>query len=171
MEKKAKIKAPARATHMVKNLTMNGAASQDDLVRCPWACLDPLSRAYHDLRWGRPCRDDQELFKMLILEGQQAGLSWPLILKKERAILSAFEGLEPKKVAEFGERKVEELMANPEIIRNRLKIKAAITNARVFLALVKEKGSFADYLWAFVDNEPIVNHWREMQELPANSDL
>ncbi|MDR2302737.1 MAG: DNA-3-methyladenine glycosylase I [Deltaproteobacteria bacterium] len=141
------------------------------MVRCPWALADPLSRAYHDARWGRPCHDDGELFKTLVLEGMQAGLSWSLILKKESEILSAFEGLDPKKVAAFGAEKVDELMKNPGIIRNRLKINAAITNAKLFLALAQEKGSFSDHVWSFVESKPIVNNFREMAELPATTEI
>jgi DNA-3-methyladenine glycosylase I len=143
----------------------------DGLIRCPWALSDPLSLEYHDHRWGRITRDEVELFKMLTLEGLQAGLSWRIILNKEKAILEAFEGLDPHKVALFGPEKVEELALNPNIIRNRLKITSIIGNAKAYLNLIKETGTFANYLWSFVDNQPIVGTWREMSEIPVTNEI
>jgi DNA-3-methyladenine glycosylase I len=154
-----------------KSSTHKSDVTDDGLVRCPWARIDPLSQAYHDHRWGRPCFDDRELFKMLILEGMQAGLSWSLILKKEEAFLEAFEGLDPKRVVTFGPTKVKELLENTGIIRNRLKIESAITNAREFLKLAKENGSFSSYIWSYVNHQPIINDWGQMEELPAKTPL
>jgi DNA-3-methyladenine glycosylase I len=126
---------------------------------------------YHDTRWGRPTFDDRELFRMLVLEGMQAGLSWSLILKKESAILEAFEGLEPKKVVAFGPKKIEGLMNNPGIIRNRLKIQATITNAEEYLRLSEEFTSFSSFIWAYVDHKPIVNTWARMSDIPPKTEL
>ncbi|MDR2422272.1 MAG: DNA-3-methyladenine glycosylase I [Deltaproteobacteria bacterium] len=142
-----------------------------DKIRCPWANADPLSREYHDLKWGVPCHDDRELFKMLILEGKQAGLAWITILRKMAGILRAFDDLDPAIVAGYDELKVAELLQNPEIIRNRLKIGAAIGNARAYLNL-REKGTTLDeFLWKYVDGAPVVNHWRSMGEIPASTPL
>jgi DNA-3-methyladenine glycosylase I len=154
-----------------KNPKVPQAATGPDLIRCPWALGDPLSMDYHDHRWGRPVKDDPELFKMLILEGMQAGLNWSLILKKEKAIIEAFDGLNPEIVQTFGSAKIEEIMLNPAVIRNRLKIQSVVTNAREFCKLAQEYGSFSAYLWDYVDNRPIVNDWRQMSELPARTDL
>jgi DNA-3-methyladenine glycosylase I len=142
-----------------------------DKTRCPWANSDPLSREYHDLRWGVPCRDERELFKMLILEGKQAGLAWVTILRKAEGILRAFDGLDPEIVARYGDRKVAELLRNPEVIRNRLKIGAAIGNARAYLKLREKGTSLGEFLWGYVGGVPVVNHWRSMEELPASTPL
>ncbi|MDH4104593.1 MAG: DNA-3-methyladenine glycosylase I, partial [Gammaproteobacteria bacterium] len=125
--------------------------------------------AYHDEEWGVPVYDDRRLFEFLILEGAQAGLSWSTILRKRAGYHEAFADFDPVKVARFDARKVEKLMLFPGIVRNRLKINAAITNARCFLQVQKEFGSFADYSWGFVGGKPIVNRWREMSQVPATS--
>ncbi len=136
--------------------------------RCPWAKSD-LSIAYHDAEWGRPVHDDQVLFEFLTLEGAQAGLSWETILKKRQAYRKAFDQFDPKKVAKYSAAKVAQLMANPGIVRNRLKIASTIGNAKAFLAVQKELGSFSTYLWAFVEGKPIVNRFESMKQVPARS--
>ena len=140
-------------------------------TRCGWAGSDPLFVDYHDLEWGVPVHDDRILFEFLILEGAQAGLSWSTILKKRENYRAAFDHFDPPIVARYDESKVSELLANPGIVRNRLKIAAAIQNAQVFLAVQEEFGSFDQYIWGFVDGEPLQNAWRSMDELPANSPL
>ncbi|MDH5246741.1 MAG: DNA-3-methyladenine glycosylase I [Betaproteobacteria bacterium] len=125
--------------------------------------------AYHDEEWGVPVHDEHRLFEFLILEGAQAGLSWSTILRKRAGYREAFAGFDPAKVARFDARKIERLMQFEGIVRNRLKINAAVTNARCFLQVQKEFGSFADYSWGFVGGQPIVNRWREMSQVPATS--
>jgi len=137
---------------------------------CPWAKSD-LERTYHDREWGRPEHDDRKLFEMLILEGMQAGLSWVTILKKREAMRAAFDGFDPEKLSRYDERKTEKLMKNPELLRNRAKIKALGDNARAFLAVRAEFGSFDRYLWSFVDYRPIVNNWTKPEEIPAETEL
>ena len=134
--------------------------------RCPWA-IDELYAAYHDTEWGVPLHDDQKLFEFLVLEGAQAGLSWHLILKKRENYRRAFAQFDPQKVARFNQRKVRQLLANPGIVRNRLKIAAAIHNAKAFLEVQEEFGSFDAYIWRFVDGRPIINRWRNLKELPV----
>lgn len=128
-----------------------------------------LYAAYHDKEWGRPVHDDRHLFEMLILEGAQAGLSWETILKRREGYRKAFHGFDPKKVAAMSERELELLMENPEIIRNRLKIQSARRNAKVFLDIQQEFGSFDKYVWGFVNGKPIVNHWGNLKEIPAKT--
>jgi len=139
--------------------------------RCPWCGVDPLYVAYHDGEWGVPSRDDRHLFEMLTLEGAQAGLSWITILRKRDNYRRAFAGFDPKKVARFDARKVRALLADPGIVRNRLKIASTIANARAFLAVQKEHGSFAAWLWAFVDGRPLRNAPRTMAEVPPRTEL
>lgn len=138
-------------------------------VRCAWVNDDPLYIDYHDHEWGVPVHDDRKLFEFIVLEGAQAGLSWYTVLKKRENYRQAFDGFDPRKVAEYGEAKVEELMNNSGIIRNRAKIQAAITNARCFLKVQEEFGSFDAYMWRFVGGKPIVNHWRSIREVPATT--
>jgi len=138
-------------------------------VRCPWCGDDPLYVAYHDLEWGVPVRDDRTLFEFLTLEGAQAGLSWLTILRKREGYRRAFEGFDPERVARFGPADIERLLTDPGIVRNRAKISAAIGNARVFLELASHHGSFADWIWAFVDGRPIHNAFRAMAEVPAST--
>jgi len=142
---------------------------QIDPCRCGWAGSDPLYCDYHDREWGVPVHDDRLLFEFLILEGAQAGLSWITILRKRPAYRSAFANFDPHQVALFGEAEVSELLANPGIVRNRLKIASAVQNARAFLALQEEFGSFDGYLWRFVDGAPQQNAWRSLSEVPATS--
>lgn len=137
--------------------------------RCEWAGQDPLYIAYHDLEWGYPLRDERRLFELLVLEGAQAGLSWITILRKRERYREVFDRFDPEKVAGYGERKVASLLSDPGIVRNRLKVAAAIDNARAFLKVVENGGSFADFLWGFVDGEPIQNHWKTLKQLPAKT--
>jgi DNA-3-methyladenine glycosylase I len=137
--------------------------------RCPWAVTDPLYTTYHDEEWGVPSHDDRHLFEMLILEGAQAGLSWITILKKRERYRQAFDRFDPKKVARYGDRKVAQLLADAGIVRNRLKIDAAIDNARAFLAVQKEFGSFDGYLWGLVNGRPKVNAWKTLKDVPPKT--
>jgi len=139
--------------------------------RCGWAGSDPLYCRYHDEEWGVPLHDDRTLFEFLILEGAQAGLSWITILRKRGAYRQAFAGFEPQLVARFGEAEVAGLLANPGIVRNRLKVGAAVDNARAFLALKEEFGSFDAYLWRFVDGTPVQNAWQSLAQVPASTPL
>ncbi len=139
--------------------------------RCSWAGTDPLYIEYHDKEWGVPLHDDRKLFEMLILEGMQAGLSWITILRKRESFREAFDGFDPEKVAMYGEDKIAELMGNSAIVRNERKIRAAVENARAFLAVQKEFGSFDGYIWSFVDNKPVVNSRSSETEIPANTPL
>lgn len=140
-------------------------------IRCSWAGDLPIYIDYHDNEWGRPVHDDRKLFEMLILEGMQAGLSWITILKKREAFREAFDGFDPEKVALYGESKIQELLSNEKIIRNRLKVNAAVTNAKAFLKVQEQYGSFHQFIWAYVDNTPIQNHWKRMEEVPAKTPL
>jgi DNA-3-methyladenine glycosylase I len=139
------------------------------ITRCIWAGSDPLYQAYHDLEWGLPVHDDRQLFEFLILEGAQAGLSWITVLRKREAYRSAFEQFDPLLVASFDEAKVAELLANPGIVRNRLKVGSAISNAQAFLRVQEQFGSFDDYLWRFVDGSPVQNAWNSSAEVPTSS--
>jgi DNA-3-methyladenine glycosylase I len=139
------------------------------LKRCAWALTSQQYLDYHDEEWGVPVHDDRKLFEMLLLEGVQAGLSWALILKKRAGYLQAFDGFDVHKIARYDNGKVQELLANPEIVRNKLKIQAAIQNARAFLALQPQYGSFDAFLWQFVDGQPRQNAWQTMQEIPAST--
>ena len=136
--------------------------------RCPWATTEPAI-AYHDEEWGVPVHDDRKLFEFLILEGAQAGLSWITILKKRKNYREAFDGFRAEKIARYGTRDVQRLLGDAGIVRNRLKIAATIGNAKAFLALRKEFGSFDTYLWSFVGGKPIQNRWRTMAEMPARA--
>jgi DNA-3-methyladenine glycosylase I len=138
------------------------------MPRCPWATAEP-NITYHDEEWGVPVHDDRVLFEFLILEGAQAGLSWTTILKKRDNYRKAFDGFRPEKVARYSARDVHRLLRDPEIVRNRSKIAAAIQNAKMFLAVRKEFGSFDAYLWSFVGGKPIQNRWQRMSEIPART--
>ncbi|HEY1241973.1 MAG TPA: DNA-3-methyladenine glycosylase I [Bryobacteraceae bacterium] len=137
-------------------------------VRCGWA-RDPLSIAYHDAEWGVPQHDDRVLFEFLVLEGAQAGLSWSTILNKRPAYRRAFNGFDPRKVARYDEQKMAELLANERIVRNRLKIRSAVQNARAFLEVQKEFGSFNRYIWGFVGGQSLQNRRRLMNQIPART--
>ena len=140
----------------------------DGRRRCHWAGRPPQT-AYHDTEWGVPLRDDRRLFEMLILEGAQAGLSWETILNKRRAYRAAFDRFDARRIARYDARKVRRLLADPGIVRNRLKVAAAVTNARAFLAVQKEHGSFAAYIWQFVDGRPRRNARRSPRQVPART--
>ena len=137
--------------------------------RCGWCGTDPLYVAYHDEEWGVPSHDEVHLFEMLILEGAQAGLSWSTILKKREGYRAAFAGFVPDRVARFGARDVQRLLRNEGIVRNRLKIEAAVRNARAFLEVQDQFGSFDAYLWRLVSGKPIQNKWRELSQIPART--
>src|SRR5579863_9516156 len=137
-------------------------------TRCAWA-RDPLSVVYHDEEWGVPVHNDRRLFEFLILEGAQAGLSWITILKKRAAYREAFDQFDPRKVARYSEARMERLLANEGIVRNRLKVRATVKNAQSFLAVQKEFGTFDQYIWQVVGGQPLQNRWRTMDRLPARS--
>ena len=141
-----------------------------ELKRCPWSVgIDPEYQLYHDVEWGVPVRDDRKHFEFLVLEGAQAGLSWWTILRKREGYRRAFAGFDPIKVARFGASQVERLLANPGIVRNRQKVEAAIANARGFLSIQKEFGTFDAYVWNFVGGAPIVNRWKRQKDVPPTS--
>ncbi|MDG6912797.1 MAG: DNA-3-methyladenine glycosylase I [Nitrososphaerota archaeon] len=136
--------------------------------RCGWSSLDmPLLQEYHDMEWGIPLHDDRLLFEFLVLEGAQAGLSWYTILKKRENYRRAFEGFDPKRVANYDQRAVRSLLADPGIVRNRLKVNAAVQNAKAFVNVQEEFGSFDEYVWRFVGGKPKVNRWRALKDIPA----
>lgn len=137
--------------------------------RCPWGLGSEIYTAYHDNEWGVPVHDDRRLFEMLVLEGAQAGLNWLTILKKREGYRRAFDNFDPRIVAQYDEEKIAALLQDASIIRNRLKIRSAVTNARAFLAVQEEFGSFDRFIWQFVGGKPIINHWQTMQEVPATS--
>jgi DNA-3-methyladenine glycosylase I len=137
-------------------------------VRCSWA-RTPLSVAYHDREWGTPVHDDRTLFEFLILEGAQAGLSWETILRKREAYRSAFAAFDPARVARFKQERVARLLQNPGIVRNRLKVASAVQNARLFLDVQREFGSFDTYAWSFVGGRPRINHWRSLRDVPVRT--
>jgi DNA-3-methyladenine glycosylase I len=139
------------------------------LQKCEWGNSSALYIEYHDLEWGVPVHDERTLFEFLILEGAQAGLSWSTILNKRQEYIQAFDNFEPSKVASYDDAKVQALLANPGIVRNRLKIQAAIQNARSFLEIQDQYGSFDTYIWQFVDGKPIQNSWKSLQEIPATT--
>ncbi|MDY0007334.1 MAG: DNA-3-methyladenine glycosylase I [Spongiibacteraceae bacterium] len=139
--------------------------------RCPWCGTDPLYQRYHDDEWGVPCNDDGRLFEFLTLEAAQAGLSWITILRKRDAYRAAFAGFDAQAVAAYDQRDVARLMGDAGIVRNRLKIEAAISNARLFLETRAQHGSFSAYLWNFVDGRPVQNRWRRMEQVPATTPL
>jgi DNA-3-methyladenine glycosylase I len=141
------------------------------IKRCTWCGSDPQYVAYHDDEWGVPVHDDRRLFEMLILEGAQAGLSWLTILKKRGHYRQAFHDFDPEKIARYDDADTQRLMQDAGIVRNRLKIEAAIKNARGFLQLQEEQSSFADYLWDYVDGSPVINAWQTHAEVPAHTPL
>jgi DNA-3-methyladenine glycosylase I len=140
-------------------------------IRCQWVNADPLYIHYHDQEWGIPIYDDQKLFEFLILEGAQAGLSWITILKKRDSYRKAFDNFDAAKIANYTPQKLGKLLLDPGIIRNRLKIQAAVTNAKLYLAIQKEFSSFSKYIWSFVDGKPIKNHWRSLTEVPSSTEI
>lgn len=138
-------------------------------IRCAWSGNEPLYVAYHDEEWGVPVYDDQALFAKLLLDGAQAGLSWITILRKRENYYAAFDDFDPEKMARYDDNKIAELLSNPGIVRNRLKVNAFVKNAQAYLKLRQEQGYFSDYLWRFVGGAPIVNAWKTMAELPSTS--
>lgn len=142
-----------------------------DKTRCKWCGNDPLYMEYHDTEWGVPLYDDDKLFEFLILETFQAGLSWITILRKRENFRKAFDNFNYKKIATYNESKFEELLADAGIIRNKLKIKATIINAKAFMEVQQEFGSFSNYIWKFVNHKPIVNTWQQMSNVPATTNV
>ena len=142
------------------------------IIRCAWAGETSLAYIeYHDKEWGVPVWDDQTQFEFLILEGAQAGLSWMTVLKKRENYRRAFEGFDPQKVARYNKAKIRKLLGDAGIIRNRLKIESAVSNAKAYLKVQEEFGSFAAYSWRFVDGEPIINRWKTLKQMPATSSI
>lgn len=136
--------------------------------RCEWATSPPMI-AYHDTEWGIPVHDDRALFELLILEGAQAGLSWQTILNKRDGYRAAFDGFDPRAVARYGEPKIEQLLADPGIVRNRLKVRSAVINAKAVLAVQEEHGTFDGYIWGFIGGEPRRNRWSSLGEIPSRT--
>ena len=142
----------------------------DDRIRCEWCGDDPLYQQYHDEEWGVPVYDDQTLFEMINLEGAQAGLSWITILRKRENYRKAFDHFDAKKMARYSDKKIEKLLSDPGIVRNRLKVNAFITNARLYLEMQKNGESFSEYLWTFVGGQPIINHRKSMKDVPVTTE-
>ena len=139
------------------------------MQRCNWLTDNELYISYHDEEWGVPVHDEIKLFEMLLLEGSQAGLSWLTVLKRRESYRKAYDGFDPIKIAQWDQEKIESLLKNPGIIRNRLKVEAARTNAQAYLQVVKEFGSFDVFIWSFVGNAPIPNSWKNLKEIPATT--
>ena len=140
-------------------------------IRCAWCGTDPLYCTYHDEEWGVPVHDDRKLFEFLILEGAQAGLSWITILRKRENYRKAFADFDAEKVARFTPKRIEKLLQDPGIIRNRLKVRASVMNARAFLKVQEEHGSFSDYIWGFTNGKPVVNRFKSISEVPPRTAL
>lgn len=143
----------------------------ETIKRCEWAKTDPLLISYHDREWGSPVYDERLLFEFLILEGAQAGLSWLTVLKKRENYRQCFNNFDPAKIAKYNQAKIEALLNNPGIIRNKLKVAAAITNAKAFLQLQQQGIDFSSYLWGFVDGKPIQNHWKTFAQIPVTTSI
>jgi DNA-3-methyladenine glycosylase I len=141
------------------------------IKRCAWVPEDELYRRYHDEEWGVPLYDDQKLFEFLILEGAQAGLSWSTILNKRENYRKAFDKFDPVKIAQYKQNKINELLNNAGIVRNRLKIASTIRNAKAYLSIQKEYGHFSDYIWSFVDGKPKINRFKKLNEIPAKTEI
>ncbi len=139
------------------------------IKRCDWCGEDELYQQYHDDEWGVPCYDDATLFEFLLLEGAQAGLSWITILRKRENYRAAFDQFNPEKIARYTPKKIDKLLTNPGIVRNRLKVESAVRNARAYLSVVEHHGAFSDYIWQFVDGTPIQNHWKSMKQVPTST--
>jgi DNA-3-methyladenine glycosylase I len=154
----------------VATAPVESAAVATEPIRCAWSLGHPLLLSYHDEEWGVPVTDDRELYEKLVLDGAQAGLSWLTILKRREGYRRAFEGLDPERVARYGERDVARLLDDPGIVRNRQKVLSAIGNARAFLAVREELGGFSDHLWGFVDGRPVINRHRSPGEVPAETE-
>ncbi|HJP38138.1 MAG: DNA-3-methyladenine glycosylase I [Gammaproteobacteria bacterium] len=146
--------------------------AKGEKIRCPWSLgVSDEYRVYHDCEWGVPAYDDATQFEFLVLESAQAGLSWSTVLHKRDGYRQAFAGFDPVQVACFSAQKIDQLIANPKIIRNRLKIRSAVTNAQAFLAVQQEFGSFSAYIWGFVEGQPVLNHWRRQQDIPVTTPI
>jgi len=141
------------------------------MKRCEWANGNELYEKYHDEEWGVPSYDDRHLFEMLILEGAQAGLNWITILKKREGYRKAFNDFDAQKIARYSQKKIDKLLQNPEIIRNKLKVNSTVSNAKIFLEIQKESGSFSDYIWQFVGGEPVQNKWKKQSDVPATTEV
>ena len=141
----------------------------DEVRRCNWSVSDPIYIKYHDKEWGVPVHNERKLFEMIVLDGAQAGLSWLTILKKRENYRKAFDNFDPKKVAKYDKRKITQLLKNDGIVRNKLKIESAVTNAKAFLKVKKEFGTFDKYIWQFIGGKTKVNSWKELKEIPATS--
>lgn len=141
----------------------------DEVRRCNWSVSDPIYIKYHDKEWGVPVHNDRKLFEMIVLDGAQAGLSWLTILKKRENYRKAFDNFDPKKVAKYDKRKISQLLKNEGIIRNKLKVESAVTNAKAFLKVKEEFGTFDKYIWKFVDGKTKVNSWKTLKHIPATS--
>ena len=139
--------------------------------RCEWVTDNELYQKFHDEEWGVPSYDDRHLFEMLILEGAQAGLNWLTILKKREGYKQAFDDFDAKKISRYTQKKIDRLLQNPEIVRNKLKVNATVANARAFLDIKKEFNSFSDYMWQFVNGQPIVNKWKKLSDVPAMTEV
>ena len=139
--------------------------------RCDWCGDDELYQQYHDDEWGVPCYDDATLFEFLLLEGAQAGLSWITILRKRENYRAAFNQFDAEKIARYSPKKIETLLANPGIVRNRLKVASAVRNAQAYLNILESHSSFSEYIWQFVDGNPVLNHWKSMQQIPASTSV
>lgn len=142
-----------------------------DVIRCDWANKSELEKHYHDTQWGKPVHNDKELFKMLILEGKQAGLSWATILNKMNTLCQAFDHFDPDKLIAYDENRIEELLRNDGIIKNRLKVNAVIHNAKMYFLLCEKYGSLDAFLWSYVDYQPIINHWETRSDVPSSTSL
>lgn len=142
-----------------------------EIKRCDWATKNKIEQEYHDIEWGIPVHDDRQLFKMLVLEGKQAGLSWTTILAKKETLCEAFDDFDPAALVTYDDKKKAELLQNDGIIKNKLKINAAISNAHAYYNVCEQYGSLDNYLWSFVDNKPIINSWKSTEEVPASTPL
>ena len=167
LAEKAKPTAGEKISGRQKQILQNGGYHEE---RCSWATTE-LYKEYHDEEWGKPVHDDRKLFEMLVLEGMQAGLSWLTILNKRAAFKEAFNEFDYQKIALYDETKIDELMQNPNIVRNRLKIKSTITNAQQFIKIQEEYGSFDKFIWSYVKNRPIHNHFKSEADIPATTPL
>ncbi|MGI0116284.1 DNA-3-methyladenine glycosylase I [Zooshikella sp. RANM57] len=159
-----------QTTPKKSKVSKTSVAVNNEAQRCPWCGTDPLYVSYHDQVWGRPVKNDQELFAKLCLDGQQAGLSWITILRKQQHYETAYDQFNPEIIAQYNQQKIEQLLQNPGIVRNRLKVESIIKNARGFLAIQSSNSqSFSEFLWQFVDGRPIQNHWQSLDQAPTNT--
>src|SRR4030042_5748957 len=159
MSKNKKLSSPTNKQPAARNQRLES--------RCSWTTNNPLMIKYHDEEWGIPLHDDNKLFEFMILDAFQAGLSWSIVLNKRKSFRKAFDNFDPDKIAKYNSRKIEKLLKDPGIIRNKLKINATVTNAKEFLKVQKEFGSFDKYIWQFVGGKPIVNKWKKLKQIPA----